>query len=553
MPKDSEPFFQLTHQPVDTSPTVKRTGPDSHAAMQLLAGKLKPYKDSHVQASTERTGPDVYASKHQSAGKLKSESHRPEVSTAGCTGPDMAALQHQSAGKPHSDLHRPGSLSSNSDPAPSKHQSTSKLVTDRPQTDRPRSAYPSGSDSPPLRQAKRRDNISSLESQAECDLSDRPLVELFVEEGELSDDQDFVEQEQPTSEEQTYRETMSGIRSFMGWTHVPDMDVQTHWMTTLLLVPRLLFQTKCRCKCQLLCKKLSKLNLTLVEGYPSRSAEAGSLPMNQFLKPARPQTKWYGLYPGTQSDSGSITSWNTGPSKLNSSFGRISRKAGVASIPPASRWISQDTLRRWEKSTREASVICNQAASFNRCLFKVQQEMQTQLKLVRGESKGKGSSKASEATDELQFLMNFNGSITQAAAKAMEHLTEFVFITMGNITLACCDAYLTHLKNGVKPDTLAALRTGPLQIATLFPDSVIKKAEEEIAYDDTKGQSSSSYTCGKGRYHPYERVDKKSEGRSDRKQERPAWKSIGRRQFRRGRGKSTNFSSRPAEGQQSYK
>ena len=102
-------------------------------------------------------------------------------------------------------------------------------------------------------------------------------------------------------------------------------------------------------------------------------------------------------------------------------------------------------------------MICNQAASFNRCIFKMQQEMQTQLKIVRSESKGKGSSKASEATDKLQFLMNFNGSITQAAAKAMEHLTDFVFITMGNLTLTRREAYLTHQKNGVKPDTLAVL------------------------------------------------------------------------------------------------
>ena len=66
-----------------------------------------------------------------------------------------------------------------------------------------------------------------MESEAECDFSDRPPVELFVEEGELSDDQDFVEQEQPTSEEQTYRETMRGIQSFMGWTRVLDMDSST--------------------------------------------------------------------------------------------------------------------------------------------------------------------------------------------------------------------------------------------------------------------------------------------------------------------------------------
>ena len=78
--------------------------------------------------------------------------------------------------------------------------------------------------------------------------------------------------------------------------------------------------------------------------------------------------------------------------------------------------------------------------------------------------------------------MNFNSSITQAAAKAMEHLTDLVFIIMGNTTLACRDTYLSHLKNGIKPDTLAALRTAPLQIATLFPDAVIKRADEIAHY-----------------------------------------------------------------------
>ena len=141
----------------------------------------------------------------------------------------------------------------------------------------------------------------------------------------------------------------------------------------------------------------------------------------------------------------------------------------MTSIPPASRRISQDTLRKWEKSAREASVICNQSASFNRCLFKVQQEMQSQLKTIRSESKGKASKKVSDASDELQFFMNFNSSITQAAAKTMEHLTDFAFITMGNSTLAQRDAYLSHLKHGIKPDTFAALRTAPLQIGTLFP------------------------------------------------------------------------------------
>ena len=51
------------------------------------------------------------------------------------------------------------------------------------------------------------------------------------------------------------------------------------------------------------------------------------------------------------------------------------RQAASSVQKSASRRISQDTLRRWERTAREASVVCNQAASFNRCLFKVQADM----------------------------------------------------------------------------------------------------------------------------------------------------------------------------------
>ena len=49
---------------------------------------------------------------------------------------------------------------------------------------------------------------------------------IYVEEGELSDDQDttITDPNQSLSEEQSYRETMRGIRSFMEWTHIPYID-----------------------------------------------------------------------------------------------------------------------------------------------------------------------------------------------------------------------------------------------------------------------------------------------------------------------------------------
>ena len=188
-------------------------------------------------------------------------------------------------------------------------------------------------------------------------------------------------------------------------------------------------------------------------------------------------------------------------------------------------------------------MICNQAAGFKRCLLKVQQKMQSQLKAIRTDSKGKSSLKVSVATNKLQYLLDFNASICQAMAKSMEH---FIFVNMANLTLIRRDSNLSYLKAGIKPDTFNALRTAPLRSATMFPDSVIKWAEEDTASYD-KGRYGSMYK--KGHYHPYE-GPKKSDSR---KQDKPSWKNISSHgQSRRGKGRS-QYSSQPAKGQQSYK
>ena len=127
--KDSEPFFQPTNRPVDISP-VKRTGPDTDAALQRSAGKLQLHKESQEQVSSERTGPDVHASQHQLAGKLKPDPHRPRPSSSRSAGPDIVA-KHQSTGKPVSDRHPSDSLPSDSDPPVTGHHS----ATNYPQTD----------------------------------------------------------------------------------------------------------------------------------------------------------------------------------------------------------------------------------------------------------------------------------------------------------------------------------------------------------------------------------------------------------------------------------
>ena len=173
--------------------------------------------------------------------------------------------------------------------------------------------------------------------------------------------------------------------------------------------------------------------------------------------------------------------------------------------------------------------------------------MQTQLRAIRTDSKGKASSKVSAATEELQFLLDFNASVCHAMAKSMEHLTDFVFVNLAKTTLLRRDSYISYLKAGVKADTLNALRSAPLQLDTLFPDNVIKQAEDDIANFD-KRCSGSIYK--KGCYHPYERQDRKPDSK---KQDRAAWKNLSSHGgHRRGKGKH-QYSSRRAKGQQSYK
>ena len=130
-----------------------------------------------------------------------------------------------------------------------------------------------------------------------------------------------------------------------------------------------------------------------------------------------------------------MSSWSSDTSRLNSTYLRIAKQAGVTSNPPQSRPISQASL---QKSAREASVICNQGAGFNHCLFKAQQGMQTQVKAIRTKGKGKSASRVATATDELQYFMDFNARISQAMAKTMKHLSDFVFVSMANLTQKRC-------------------------------------------------------------------------------------------------------------------
>ena len=205
-----------------------------------------------------------------------------------------------------------------------------------------------------------------------------------------------------------------------------------------------------------LCRKFERLNVTVAEGYPARNSETSGLLRDQFVKTPR-SSKWYAMHTDKkESASSTVCDWSPEPAKLISTFTRVARRSLISAL--ASRTFSQDILRRWERAFREQSVMCNQAAGLSRFWTKVQDSMVTQLKsLWVDTSKGKAAERTRQAVDEFEYLVTFKRSISQAMQCTMQDLSEGVFISMANLTLACRDSYLEFIRGGVKPDTLTAL------------------------------------------------------------------------------------------------
>ena len=152
-----------------------------------------------------------------------------------------------------------------------------------------------------------------MDTDSVTDTESLPRVMGHTEEGELSDiDQDvsLTDADQALSEEQNYRETMRRI-SFMGWSHIPDVDsALSSSEDNPFAAPKQ--QPTGKISVYLptddwLCRKMDRLNLTLVQGYPSRSSEAGGLLKDQYIKLAKSQVKCYGLHPSQGQPAGSVS------------------------------------------------------------------------------------------------------------------------------------------------------------------------------------------------------------------------------------------------------
>ena len=145
------------------------------------------------------------------------------------------------------------------------------------------------------------------------------------------------------SEEANFRETIKGVRPFMGWHQIPDFDSALSFLDDKPFAGSQIKPTgKVSVKLPVdewLCRKFEKLNLTVSEDYPFRNTETGGLLGDQSVKTPMP-SRWYEMH----TDRSTLCSWSPEPAKLNSAFIRVAR----CSLPsaPASRTISQDYLRR---------------------------------------------------------------------------------------------------------------------------------------------------------------------------------------------------------------
>ena len=173
--------------------------------------------------------------------------------------------------------------------------------------------------------------------------------------------------------------------------------------------------------------------------------------------------------------------------------------------------------------------------------------MVTQLKSLRVyKTKGKAAERMQQT--ELEYLVTFNWAIFQAVQRMMRDLSEGVFISMANLTLARRYSYMEFIYGAVKPDTLTALCTAPVHLHSLFPDSFLVKAEDEISRSEERRSSGSAHRK-LGHFHPYASSSGRSMHQLDRKPTTPAWKQIRDQQKQqKGRGKASNFTQKPAKG-----
>ena len=175
---------------------------------------------------------------------------------------------------------------------------------------------------------------------------------------------------------------------------------------------------------------------------------------------------------------------------------------------------------------------------------------------ILGLNKGKAPQEVSAALSDLKDLTAFH----LAMGTALQHLADSLFVQMSNLILLRRDSYLDHVKNGIKPDTYSQLRNAPLFGHGLFPDAIIRTAEQDNASHHSSGSvprpgpGAAQQTGWRSshRYRPYESRESRNTGTGD--QDRQSWRQFSRNRGRgRGRGRGSNPRFSKSRGYKQYK
>ena len=153
--------------------------------------------------------------------------------------------------------------------------------------------------------------------------------------------------------------------------------------------------------------------------------------------------------------------------------------------------------------------MCNQVAGFKCCITKLQTDIQDNLRSLEFVLERHSSQKNEKAMTEICDLTVFNQNISFCFSRRC-YIRQIHSVQMRNITLLRRDAYLDHLRPGVKPETWCALHS-PLNSSGLFLDDMVSREETEIAKAEAEhrstqpGSGNGGYSSRKqNRYQPHQ-------------------------------------------------
>ena len=143
---------------------------------------------------------------------------------------------------------------------------------------------------------------------------------------------DLQEKDRIISEDQSYQQTVRGVRAYMEWSFILDQEFTAQSRHDNPWTDRTRSQPVGKISVAFspeywFCRKFEQMNLYIIDGHVSRSGERGWLRTDQFLQVPKTQNRWYGLHPAPNPVDicpGKVVKfWSNDAPHLNSSYSRI--------------------------------------------------------------------------------------------------------------------------------------------------------------------------------------------------------------------------------------